>query len=269
MANAFDIDELRKIALGDLLAWHGFQVRREGQSLRARTSSHNIVVTGLRWFDNKAGCGGTGVINLQMHLARCDFVTACQFLSESFTHSQMNASLAGGFSPHESLAIPERLPFHELVAKHAVRNDSHWPAARDYLVNHRMIASALVDRLHREGTIYANNHHPNPSLVFLHRNHKGTVSGATLRDTRHDSSFRPCLGNKLTAWFTVGDLNHAHEIIAVESPIDALSYHSLKHLSLDQHAVVSCSGAVVPEELMWQAYERKQSFVVALDNDLV
>jgi hypothetical protein len=31
--------------------------------------------------------------------------------------------------------------------------------------------------------------------------------------------------------------------------------------------VVSCAGAIVPQELMVQAYERKQSFIVALDND--
>ena len=49
----------------------------------------------------------------------------------------------------------------------------------------------------RRGSIYANDHRPNPSLVFLHRDQHGKVRGATLRDTKHQSVFRPCLGNKL------------------------------------------------------------------------
>jgi hypothetical protein len=88
-----------------------------------------------------------------------------------------------------------------------------------------------------------------------------------LRDTRHQSSFCPCLGNKLTAWFTVGHLDKAEIVVAVESPIDALSYRTIHTCRGDAWAVVSCAGATVPIELMWPAYERRQSFVVALDND--
>ena len=93
------------------------------------------------------------------------------------------------------------------------------------------------------------------------------MRGATLRDTRHQSAFRPCLGNKLTAWFTVGNFAKADRIVAVESPIDALSYYSLFAGRCDALAVVSCAGATVPHELMFQAYDRRQSFVFAFDND--
>ena len=124
-----------------------------------------------------------------------------------------------------------------------------------------------MDELHAVGSIYANDHLPNPSLVFLHRDPHGKVRGATLRDTRHQSAFRPCLGNKLTAWFAVGNLANAERIVAVESPIDALSYYSLFAGRCDALAVVSCAGSTVPHELMFQAYDRRQSFVVALDND--
>jgi hypothetical protein len=104
-------------------------------------------------------------------------------------------------------------------------------------------------------------------LVFLHRDLQGVVLGATLRDTKHQSAFRPCLGNKLTAWFAVGDITTAPSIAVVESPIDALSYYCLHAHRPGELTVVSCAGAIVPHELMAQAYERKQSFVVALDND--
>ena len=55
--------------------------------------------------------------------------------------------------------------------------------------------------------------------------------------------------------------------MAVESPIDALSYYCLYADRPGELAFVSCAGAIVPLELMAQAYERKQSFIVALDND--
>ena len=88
-----------------------------------------------------------------------------------------------------------------------------------------------------------------------------------MRDTRHKSSFRPCLGNKLTAWFAVGHLDQAEIVIAVESPIDALSYRTVHACRGDAWAAVSCAGGIVPIELMRLAHERRQSFVVALDND--
>ena len=93
------------------------------------------------------------------------------------------------------------------------------------------------------------------------------VEGATLRDTRNQCSFRPYLGNKLTAWFTVGHLDKAEIVIAVESPIDALSYRTIHACRGDAWAVVSCAGATVPDQLMRLAYKRRQRFVVALDND--
>ena len=108
-----------------------------------------------------------------------------------------------------------------------MREDSNWPLARAYLIEQRKISLPLVDELHARGSVYANNHRPNPSLVFLHRDQHGKVRGASLRDTKHQSVFRPCLGNRLTAWFAVGNVNEADRIVVVESPIDALSYYSL------------------------------------------
>ena len=271
MANPFPAhslaDQVRDMPLHDLLHWHGFDLKAEGISFRARNDRHNIVVTGKRWFDNKAGRGGAGAVDLQMHLSGKDFLTSCQALASGFR------SVGGGdnglsFPPGQrAKSERERKPFHKLAARYAVPDEASWPIARTYLIEKRKLEPAIVDQMHGVGSIYANDHRPNPSLVFLHRTPHGKVEGATLRDTRHESTFRPCLGNKLSAWFTVGNLREAHTVVAVESPIDALSYYSLyagRHKSL---AVVSCGGATVPHELMHQTYNHRQSFVVALDND--
>ncbi|MBN8707774.1 MAG: DUF3991 domain-containing protein [Verrucomicrobia bacterium] len=255
-------EQVRGIPLQELLRWHGFKIRQEGVSIRARSDRHNIVVTGSKWFDNKTGTGGAGAIDLQMHLCGGDFQTTCHVLAEGFRPTG-----AGLVFPPDKNPDSRRRPFEELAAQYAVPSLANWPIARDYLVETRKIEPAIVHELHGRGSIYANNHQPNPGIVFLHRTPHGKVEGATLRDTRHESSFRPCLGNKLSAWFSIGDLAKAETVVAVESPIEALSYHTLFAGRNDPLAIVSCSGSFVPEELMFQAYDRRQSFVVALNND--
>jgi hypothetical protein len=260
-------DQVRGISLRDVLERYGFDVKPEGTTLRAKDTHHNIVVTGSRWFDNKAGVGGGGAIDLVIHLARVNFSAACRSLADEFlplASRQTALSFPNSWqeSPHA-----ERKSFEQLAALYAVREDANWPIARAYLVEQRKIPAPVVDELHGRGSIYANDHRPNPSLVFLHRDQHGKVRGATLRDTKHQSAFRPCLGNKLSAWFAVGDLAKADRIVAVESPIDVLSYYSLSGCRSDSLAVVSCAGATIPRELMLMAYDGGKAFVIAFDND--
>lgn len=258
-------DELRSIPLADLLTWHGLEPKPEGASFRAKTDRHNIVATGSKWFDNAAGIGGFGAIDLRMHLAGEAFSEACLTLTNHFRAGLVARS--GIEFPPRTTANSERIPFQELMARYAARDDRNWSIARAYLVERRNIEPAIVDELHGAGSIYANDHHPNPALVFLHQTIGGKIVGATLRGTRHESPFRPSLGDKLTGWFSVGSVQEARDIVAVESPIDALSYCTLFSHRNDGLAVVSCSGSTIPHELMAHAYERRQSFVGALDND--
>jgi hypothetical protein len=260
-------DQVRGVPLRDVLARYGFQVRVEGTTFRAKSEHHNIVVTGTRWFDNKARLGGGGAIDLVIHLAKVNFSAACRSLANEFLPLASGQTAPSFPNSWQESSHPEKKSFEELAAIYAVREDSNWPIARDYLIEQRKISPPLVDELHARGSIYANAHLPNPSVVFLHRDQHGKVRGATLRDTKHQSVFRPCLGNKLTAWFVVGNVAGADRIAAVESPIDALSYYSLFGCSGNSLAVVSCAGAAVPRELMLQAYDRCQAVVVALDND--
>ncbi|MBE2205713.1 MAG: toprim domain-containing protein [Chthoniobacterales bacterium] len=255
-------DRVRSIPLGDLLTWHGFKLKREGVSFRAKDDRYNIVINGEKWFDNRAGVGGAGAIDLQMHLCGGDFRATCRVLAEQFRPE------VGGLAFPDSRvrkSFPIRRSFEELASQYALANEGNWSIARDYLVNARGLDPDLIDPLHDRGLIYANNHRPNPSLVFIHRTIEGKVEGATLRDTRHESTFRPCLGNKTSAWFSVGDPLNATQIVAVESPIDAVSYYQLK--PSNQIAIVSCAGCHIPDELLNQVYTRRQSLMVALDND--
>ena len=160
-----------------MLAHYGFDVKPEGTTLRAKTERHNIVVTESRWFHNKAGVGGGGAIDLVMHIAGFDFPVACQSLAEEFRPlAAGQANLSFPSSPGCQTA-PEKKPLEELMARYAIRDDSNWPVARAYLTQTRRIDPATVDELHAVGSIYANDHRPNPSLVFLHRDAHGKVRG--------------------------------------------------------------------------------------------
>lgn len=261
------VEELRAIPLAEVLRWAGLTVRREGQSLRARGGCHNIVATGTRWFDNKAGVGGGGAIDLLRHLTGVDFTTACRLLATEVRPIGGAEAPEIAANPSSSRDRSTHKAFVEQVARYAVRNDDAWPQGRDYLVRTRGIVAALVDELHAVGSIFTNDHRPFPSLVFLHRTPTGHVEGASLRGIRPGSPFRPCLGDKCAAWFVVGSVAAATRVVAVESPIDALSYYALSAGGTERLAVASCAGAIVPTPLLLHARDRALSFAVALDRD--
>lgn len=257
-------DEVREISLVELLAWHGFKLKREGVSFRAKNDHYNIVVTGGKWFDNRAATGGAGAIDLQMHLCGGDFQATCLVLSEQFRGGRSGLAFPKGRMERRG---ERRVPFEELLKRYALPSEMNWQIARDYLTEVRKLDPSLVDSLHADGSIYANNHLPNPAVVFLHRTEEGKNAGATLRDTRPESHFRPSLGNKVSAWFSVGDVASAESVVVVESPIDAASYHTLFTGRNDRVAVVSCGGSFVPQDLLDLTYDRRQPVVVAFDND--
>lgn len=259
------IARLRAIPLPELLRWHGFTLRPEGASFRAKNDHHNIVVSGGRWFDNKTAKGSAGAIDLQMHLTGQDFFPACHTLAEEFQPGVLMRIETPFPDSEPGLAEASRQAYEDLAAKYARHCDEHWPIVRDYLVRQRRLDIALIDQLHDAGSIYANDHRPGPSAVFLHRDADGAIRGATLRST-HSASFRPTLGDKLTAWFLVGDWKSAREAVITESPIEALSY---KTLFPDPTTVaVSVTGNYVPEPLLRHIQGSVGQVVFALNPDV-
>ena len=159
-------DQLRNIPLREVLERYGFETKPEGTTLRARDEYHNIVVTGSRWFDNKAGVGGAGAIDLVIHIAKVDFSAACRSLADQFRPLAASQTRLSFPKSSRQLLHQEKKSFEELAAIYAVRDDTKWPIARAYLVEKRNIAADLVDELHRAGTIFANDHLPKSQLGF-------------------------------------------------------------------------------------------------------
>lgn len=137
--------------------------------------------------------------------------------------------------------------------------EPHWPAARRYLLETRFINPLLVEQGHRSGLIYA----PFADTVgFYHRDPSGYLAGAT--HWYMSKEFARRLGECRKAWFTVGDLHRAEQVIAVQSPLDALSFATLRPASAV--AVVSVAGETIPTPLLDFARTNRKHLICGLDN---
>jgi hypothetical protein len=259
-------NRVRSLPLDQILRSYGFELQREGNSQRARTDRHNIVFQGEKWFDNSLGIGGGGAIDLVKHLTGASFASAVNSLAHKF--SAYRNSFPDPFTrpSQQSVCSEKQESFESLMDRLGKRDDSQWEIVRRYLIEKRSLDPQLIDQLHDEGKIYANDHRPDPSVVFLHTDPIGNVKGATLRDTKHQSSFRPSLGDKKDAWFMVGNLSQAQSIVITEAPIDALSYCCLNK-SRHSIAAISVSGAHVSDELLRYAQTHEKRVILAFDND--
>jgi hypothetical protein len=244
-------DKARLIPLDDVLRTSGLNGVKEGRSVMYRSSQYAINVTGHKWFDHKSGRGGAGAIDLAMYLHGSTFEKAVLWLN----------GLSPQFASYsvESFGDTPRLPFHELKEIYANRDDNQWPHARKYLIQERHLDPSLVDRCYEEGKVYANDL---GGIVFLHSTPSNEIVGASIRSIRRSSSFRQSIGDKTTGWFWVGS-GQSNECVITESPIEALSYLSLRHRpGVNVYAI---SGSYVPEPLL--LHLQGKMITIALNND--
>ena len=259
-------NDVRNIPPSEVLKGRGLEPHKEGNSTMWRGNAWAINVTGdSLWFDHKAGKGGSGAIDLVMHMENASFKEAVASLSGRRPGAAWHAGewdkarekygdLVIDLAPN----LSERRPLTELMNQYAKRDDYRWPQAFNYLTQRRCLPSATVNDLHRAGRIYSNNR---GGIVFLHHDTNGGVGGATIKST--SSKFSQCVGNKTGAWFHVGQPPQDCGPLAItESPIDAISY-SVLHPE-ENLCVVSIAGHYIPDQLL-QACEDKE-VIIAIDN---
>ena len=251
------IDSVRPTALNDILNVHGLSGIRQGNSVRYKDETINIVVTGDKWYDNKLAHGGVGPIDLVAHLKKCSFREAVLWLADK-THFY---SLP---QKHIQEKLPaEQMPYEQSKQEYALRDDSRWSEARSYLTEKRALNSNIIDEKYKKGDIYATSR---GGIAFIHRNVEGEDVGLSIRAITHQSGFRQSLGSKTTGWFTIGDIKSAQKIVVVESAIDALSFLSLKMMEPEM-AIVAVSGAFSPLPLLKHAWENEAQIIAAYDSD--
>jgi hypothetical protein len=243
------IDFLRQISLELVLARIG-AVRDRHDRTKWHTSDATVVVQrkGILFnsFDG-SGIKGRGAIDLVIQLRQVGFREAIRWLSENFSRSCHSAWLPEepelGLGPetaaleHRTCGIPRPCAF-------------HWPRVREYLTGLRHLDPGLVDRLNRDGVVFADNR---GNAVFRHGD-----SGCELRGTGQ-SRFAGSRGRK-TGFVIPGD--RGAETWLVESAIDAISVKQLR----SNAQVISTGGDNAGLERSCLA-ETKGLLVIGYDND--
>ena len=201
--------QVRNEALGPLAERLGYR-RDPRRSARWRGDGSVLSIRGSQFFDHARGQGGGGAIDLVMHARGCSFRQAVEFLADG--------------PPAAPVAAPaeRRPPALRLPAPVA----AHWPPVREFLVEARGLAPALVEACRRAGALYADRRR---NAVFPCRDRSGALHGAELvgtRPARDGSTFKGLApGSRRQRggfWLTSGPVPPSAALL-VESAVDALS----------------------------------------------
>ncbi len=227
-----------------------------------QSEQHIINITGSRFYDWKELKGGGGAIDLVMHVNECDFKQSVAWLNDRFGEG---ATLEA--TTYKTREIIKTEP--TLIFTPPTPESSKWQEVKKYLTRTRKLPSGLVDSLHEQGLIYADE---NPNAVFIRRTlDESKITGATLRGTAgEDNTFKGLApGTKRSeGWFYFSQGGQSSDpinrAVLVESPIDAMSFAVLDRNDSRRTIYISTDGAGhVPNEFLQQL----NNVVIAYDND--
>jgi hypothetical protein len=226
--------------------------------------NHIINITGSKFYDWQHLKGGGGAIDLVMHVNSCDFKQAVAWLNDRFGEG---ATLtAATYKTREIIQSEQLRPFIPPTP-----DEDRWHQVKAYLTRERRLPSSLVDSLHQQGVVYADD---KQNAVFIRRSlEQEKITGASLRGTAGtENTFKGlALGSKRNAgWFyfqTGGQSSDSiQRAVLVESPIDAMSFAVLDRTESRKTIYLSTDGAgTVPLEFLLQL--PTSSVIVAYDND--
>lgn len=258
--NNSELSILRNIDLDSIITGFGYEKDKKQSDSRRNvyeTSVGKISIQGPKFFNFSTNKGGGGAIDLTMHLKNCSFKDACNFLGGTTRKERTTTTRKNYYSEKEKIKetnIPER-------------DGSKINVAIDYLVNTRKIPSDFVNLMVKHNAIYANSY---GSVVFKHCSFlpddsgKFRTTGATVRGTKN--KFKQTLGNKDEGLFWFGKpVKEAEEVILAESPIDIISYFSLKSGSPD-NCFISLSGLSISFPSSLKKILSFKKIILALDN---
>ena len=209
-----------------------------------------IALTGDKWFDNGAGVGGVGAINLVKHLSATDFKGALALLRDSYGDAAEAAVRAEGVRVAEKMAaqVPADLP-PPLPEPSAGR----WKPVREWLTSARKIPGRLVDELAAAGRIFANRF---AGCVFARDRGGFAVRGIG------ESTFKQTVGKaEACGGFT---LPGPGDVWIVEGPVDALS---VKSAHADAHVIATLGATGMSAAQVAREAPTGRTVLIALDND--
>ncbi len=226
--------------------------------------NHTINITGSKFYDWQHLKGGGGAIDLVMHVNQCDFKQAIAWLNDRLGESATLEAVT-----YQTKVIIQTEQPHPFIPP--TPSADKWQQVKTYLTRERRLPSSLVDNLHQQGLVYADD---KQNAVFIRRDlDEQTITGATLRGTAGaDNKFKGLvLGSKRNAgWFHFGQGGQLGDpiqrAVLVESPIDAMSFAVLDRTESRKTIYFSTDGAgTVPLEFLRTLPAK--SVVAAYDND--
>jgi 5S rRNA maturation endonuclease (ribonuclease M5) len=227
-----------------------------------QNENHIVNITGSKFYDWKQMKGGGGAIDLVMHVNECDYKQSVATLCDRFGSGAAIKAVT-----YKTREIIKTEPVQEFTPPVPERNK--WQAVKQYLTRTRKLPSGLVDRLHEQGLIYADQ---NQNAVFIRRSiDESKITGATLRGTAgEDNQFKGLAkgSKRLDGWFYFerGEQlsDPIRRVVLVESPIDAMSLSVLERTDAKKTLYLSTDGAgQIPTEYLKQV----KDVVIAFDRD--
>ena len=227
-----------------------------------QSADHTINITGSKFYDWKQMKGSGGAIDLVMHVNEYNYKQSVAWLSERFGESATIEAVT-----YKTKEIIKHEPVPEFTPP--VPDKEKWQAVRKYLTRTRKLPSRLIDLLHEQGLVYADQ---NQNAVFIRRSIESEkITGASLRGTSGENNKFKGLakGSKRSQgwfYFEQGEQSSdpVRKVVLVESPIDAMSLSVLERTDSLKTLYLSTDGAgQIPIEYLKEVKE----VAIAFDRD--
>lgn len=211
---------LRAIPLERVLPLCGARSDRDDRR-KWHTPAGVLSISGAKFMNWTLGTGGGGAIDLVIHLHHLDFKAAVLWLAGSFPGPLLPSPAIA--KSQSGLRLPAPAPSRLGQVKH-------------YLACRRAIPTALLEKLLRSGSLYAD---ALANAVFLLRNSQDLPVGAELRGTTQRQWRGMAPGSQKDQGCFAIPAEPRPTLVICESAIDALSCFVLH----PQHRCLSTAGA--------------------------
>jgi hypothetical protein len=187
-------------------------------------------------------------IDLVMETRTTDLVGAAQWLTEKFGAAATITSV----NERVHQIVTEQLP-NRFIPPRPERD--RWSEVKEDLTRTKQLPAKLVERLHDEGLIYADE---GGRLICLHRDFEERVTGATAIELRSDnlgdeakltSSMMTLAGSKITGgwyYFQAPPQGQIDLVVVMDDPLEAMAYATLKSEERNTLFLVGHEGGWMP-----------------------
>lgn len=224
---AEEIEQAKEIPLIDFVDASGLDVEQEGKQYRLKDHD-SLVITGNKFYWNSQQEGGYGAISFAMTYYDMKFPEAVKHVNE-YEYGQLT-----------KVEQQNKEPF--TYPKHYETNNTQ--AMEDYLVNERKIDKRVVDWCVKKDLLVQDM---KQNAVFKWKDKNNEVVGADRQGTTKIDNKRGTYKNVIQSskddgGFTIDVGKNPNKVALFESPVDMLSYWSVKKEQVQNTKMVSMSG---------------------------